>query len=171
MFSPLGRLVLIVIGLALGGSQVVAGQARGWFVIAAAALLVLGHFRHGTVWLAFRAYRGGDVEGMERRLRQVRDPARLRKQDRAYYEFLAGVAAQGRGDLGGARAHLTAAATGRLRTDNMRSIVQCHLAEVALASGDSDGAREHLDAARRLSHAPAVDRVIGDLEGRLPAAG
>ena len=101
----------------------------------------------------------------------MRDPARLRDQDRACYAFLAGVAAQGRGDLGGARAHLTAADTGRLRTDNMRSIVQCHLAEVALANGDSDGAREHLEAARRLSHAPAVDRVIGDLEGRLPAAG
>jgi hypothetical protein len=170
MFSPVMRLLLIMTGLALGALQIARGQAAGWFLVVAAALLAYGYFRYGTVWLAFRAYRRGHLEVVERRLRQVRDPARLRPQDRAYYEFLAGVVAQGRGELDRARVHLTAAASGRLRTDNVRSIVQCHLAEVALASGDGAGARWHLGEAHRLPHAPAVDGVISGLEAKLPPA-
>ena len=167
MFSPTIRLFLVVAGLIGGILRIASDEPAGWMLIAGAALLAYGYFRYGTVWLAFQAYRRGDIATVERRLRQINDPARLRPQDRAYYEFLSGVAAQHRADLDSAHAHLSAVSAEHLRTDNIRSVLECHRAEVAFERGNLDGARRHLDAASQLRHGPAIDDAIKALQTKL----
>jgi hypothetical protein len=73
MFTPLARLLLVSAAVALGGREIASGRPWGWALMTGAALLALGYFRYGTIWLAFRAYRRGDLERLARRIRQVRD--------------------------------------------------------------------------------------------------
>jgi len=167
MFGPVVRLLLGASALALGVVHIARGNPTGWIAVGIAVLLAYGYFRYGTVWLAFQAYRRADIDGIERRLRQVLAPGMLRAQDRVYYEFLAGIVAHRNGDFAAAREHLIAAANGPLRTDNLRSTVQCHLAQVATDSGDAAAARLHVEAARRIPHSTALDRLITELEAKL----
>ena len=170
MLTPFVRLLLILIAVAVGAIYAFRGESLGWLLLAAAGLLAVGYWRHATVWLAFQAYRRGDVDGVERHLRVVRDADRLSSADRAYFDFLRGVLAQARGDLEEARRSFTAAAAGPLRTGNMRSGVQYHLAAISLERGDKNAARSHLDEARRWPHNSHVAERLATIEQQLTSS-
>ena len=145
MFTPFVRLLLILTAVAAGVTYVLRGESLGWLLLAAAGLLAVGYWRHATVWLAFRA-------------------------DRAYFDFLHGVVAQARGNLEEARRSFSAAAAGPLRTGNMRSGVQYHLAVISLERGDKDAARSHLDEARRWPHNRQVAERLATIEQQLTSS-
>lgn len=170
MLTPFVRWVLVLIGLAAGAIQLRRGEWVGWIVIAAAAVLAAGYWRNATVWLAFRAYRRGDLAGIERHLGAVRDTTRLSSENRAYYDFLHGVIAQARGNLEEAGKSFSAAAGGPLRTSNMRSVVHHHLAVISLERGDKSAARSHLDEARRWPHNAHVAELLGTTERQLTSS-
>jgi hypothetical protein len=133
---------------------------------AAAAFLVWGGIRHGSVWLAFNAYRRSDWDRVRALLAATR-PYSLGRQDRAYYDWLQGVILARDGRFDAARASLITAAGGPLRTSNARTLVHCHLADVALCVNDRPAAAEHIAQARCLDHRPEVDEMLSALETRL----
>lgn len=164
MYGTRSRFVLIAVALGLGIFQLRAGSALGWLTLAAVPLLAWSHFRHGTVFAAFLAYRKADYARVHRLLAQVRRPELLRAQDRAYYDFLHGVDAQRQGDYAAARDAFQAALQGPLRTRNMIGIVHLHLARAALAAGDADAARAHVQSARAYAHRDATLEEIARVE-------
>lgn len=167
MYTPLGRVLCGILSLMLFAHFVSRGAVYGWVFLLPAPLLIYGYVRYGTVTLAFQAYHQRNWPRLERLLRQTRWPERLRAQDRAYYEFLCGAAAQARGDTATAHTYFAAVEPELLRTDNIRSILECHRAEVALACGDGSAARQHLDSARRYPHRAEVAAAIQALESAL----
>jgi hypothetical protein len=171
VFTPLVRLTLAAFCLAMAALSWRASPGRAVLFLAAAALFALGYWRQGTVWLAWRAFVRGDHERMERRLAKVPRPPQLGSGQRAYYELLQGVIRLRRGDLEGARTHFTAAAAGRLRTENDRALVEAQLAEVALELGDASAARAHIASALALEPRAEIVTAVRALEARLPAAG
>jgi hypothetical protein len=64
-------------------------HAALWFL--GAASLGLGYFRHGTVWLAFRAQRRGNTERAKRLLQEIVYFNWLSSQSQVYYQFLVGI--------------------------------------------------------------------------------
>jgi hypothetical protein len=135
-----------------------------------ALFLIWGYFRYGAIQLAFQAHLRGRDADVERFLRQTRYPDLLRPSDRAYFEFMHGMLAAAKGEHATAKAHLERAAKGPLRTDNMRSVICCHLAAIAIAEGDKAAAGKQLEQARAIPHQKGTDAMIVQLEEALLAA-
>lgn len=157
-------LVMCVVMTALGLRQ---GNWWPYVFGPAALLLVYGYFRYGAVQLAFQAHLRGRDKDVERFLAQTKYPDLLRPSDRAYFEFLHGMLAAGKGEHAVAKAHLERAAKGPLRTDNMRSVICCHLAAIAIAEGDKADAEKQLAEARAIPHQKGTDAMIVKLEEAL----
>jgi hypothetical protein len=171
MFSLHARAALILLCVGLGTYLLAAGRiVEGVCALVPAPLLVYGYFRHGTVWLACRAFRAGRPDRARALLEQIRFPERLRSQDRAYYEMLRGLLARQRRDWAAARDHFRRARGHNLRTANDRSLVECVLAEALLECGETAAAREHLELARGHDHKPEVAAAIRQLEEILGGA-
>jgi outer membrane PBP1 activator LpoA protein len=167
MYSPMTRLVLILTGLALGSWMILSGQAIGAPFLVAAAMLIWGHFRYGTVWLAWRAAKRGDLAKAHELLGKIRSPDKLTPQSRAYYHWLTGCIAAENDQPALAQRNLGLAASGRLRTENDRSIVLCQMARICLDQGEPDAARGHLAAARAIVQKDAVSQMIEEIQARL----
>ena len=164
------RIALAVMGgvaaaLAFLGGRWVLGSAY----LAAALLFIRGQRRYGSVWLAFRAFRQRDMGRVRELLRSVDHPERLDPRHRAYFDWMSGVLAADAQDFQLARTLLTRAAEGALRTDQDRSIVHFHLAEIAQFNREPAAARHHLGEARRLTRSPELLDLIAALEERLIA--
>jgi len=129
--------------------------------------LIWDALRNGSIWSGFHAFRHGDLGTVRYSLAQIRWPNLLNAESLAYYHWLKGVIDVADSRFAAAKVHLLVAASGRLRTENDRSLVHCLLAEVALQETEMDVAREHLRHARALQHHPNVDRMINNLSARL----
>jgi hypothetical protein len=164
MFSSRVRLLLAATCFAIGSAFLFWRVILAVPMFVAGALFVWGHWRYGTVWLAFQRYRKGDMDAVERLLNQVRDPASLQAQQRAYYEFLQGTVQVLRGHPHRAKPHFLRAIEGPLRTDRMRSITHAHLAAVELALDNAGNAESHAARARALGLPESLDAALGVLE-------
>jgi RimJ/RimL family protein N-acetyltransferase len=161
------RLVLIFILVALGMLFVEVKTSYALLVWLGAILVLVGHFRTGTVWLAFRRFRKGDLEGARRLLGSVRYPRWLNAQHRAYHDWMRGALAL-KDDLPAeAVRHLDRASVGRLRTENTRCGVFLTLAEALLELGEREKAREVVEAARSLPHSAQLDHLLDRVSRRL----
>jgi hypothetical protein len=74
------------------------------------------------------------------------------------------------GSVTQASEHLARVASRDLRTDNIRSKLECHRAEVALARGEREVAQAHLVAARGISHRDDTEAFIQRLATQLGTA-
>jgi hypothetical protein len=167
MFGNGLRLVLLLGLLALGLFQISVGSPFGFVMLFAALMLVVGHFRHGTLFAAHKAYRNADFSRLRKLLAQISRPELLRPQDRAQYEFLSGVISQQDGDSATALRQFSAAPEGRLRTRELRGIVHLHSAEVSLAAGEVTAARSSAELARKYSRDQPTLDAISRFEQRL----
>jgi len=163
MFSPWVRLLLITAGLGIGIHHIERGDALGWLPLAAAALLVYGYFRYGTVQWAFQAYKRADMERVRRRLAHTPFPKILAAQSRAYHHWLSGVIALTDGDLDTARRRLTLAVGGNLRTPRNHASVALVLASVEREAGNEDAARRWAGESRRLWRSEETEEVFASL--------
>ena len=159
-----------VLLLTLATFQLRAGSWYGWLLLAGPVLLIWSYLRYGTVRDAFQAHLRGDEDEVVRLLGQMRFTALLRPQDKAYFEFLSGTVAQRVGNHRAAREHFSRSERGPLRTDNMRSVIFCHLAAIEIEEGRPKEATAQLQRARECPHQPATDNMIAALEQRLGAA-
>lgn len=169
-FTPHLRLILVLLCAAL--TLMFASHALPVTVVPLLCGLVLlwDYFRNSGVWIGFRAFRQGNLLRARRAVGSVRWPHLLSRRSLAYYHWLRGVLDAADGRLQAARVHLLVAATGALRTENDRSLVQCLLAELALQEGDRATAAEHVRLANALGHHGEVVRIITALRRRVDGA-
>lgn len=170
MFGLPTRILLISLLAAVAFLQIRAGHWVGWVAIAGALLLVWGYLRYGTIHAAFQAHLKGDDEAVVQLLAQTKVTAFLRPQDRTYFDFLSGTVAQKQGKLEAARESFQRAGLGPLRTDNMRSVIYCHLAAVEIAAERPQAAAENLEKARACPHRAETDEMIAQLETAIAEA-
>lgn len=171
MFSNVVRLAIILFALVTGAYHLVHGDALGLLYGGAAVLLVWSYFRNGSLWLAFRAYRQGNLPQMKKHLEETKHPSHLSAQSKAYFDMLKGISLAEDERLEESYKSLLAASEGKLRTSNVRSAVEIHLADVAIQMGNYETATRHIAQARGLDHQPALDPFIDDLEHRVTGAG
>lgn len=156
MFSTPIRAILVVTALSVGAWQLSRGHSSALWLVAAAVLLAYGHFRYGSVWLAMRALRAGNVDRAGRLLAQVKHPATLSSQQRAYFELASGLLAARAGADIEAEQHFRSALDHRLRTENDRCIAEVELARLLAKRGERVAARELLARARSRQANPDV---------------
>jgi|GEM_PF-1229266 len=125
-----------------------------------AGWLVWDYLRHNAIWLAFSAFRAGDLAQVRRWLTQIKWPNWLAPVPKTYYHWLRGAVEAADDRLEAARVHLLVAAAGPLRTENDRALVECLLLEVALLAGDHEAARKHLRLAQALDHSSEVTPLL-----------
>ena len=169
MLPPGTRLLVVMLLLGTGLYVLLMGHWAGLLFIAGALLLAWGYMRRSPVHAAFAAFKRGESERAEALLAGIPDPSRLAAQDRAYYHWLRGLLLGNREELEASREQLEEAARGRLRTENDRCLIHCHLAHLTLQTGDRKAAEHHLEQARKLPHKPAVDGLIRQLETEMDA--
>lgn len=143
------------------------GATWGGALAAVGLYLIWDYLRQNGIWLAFNAFRHGDMAELKRHLADVRWPSVLNKTTRAYYHWMTGVAEIADGRYAAAKVHLLVAATGELKTENDRSLVQCLLAETSLLIEDRSAAREHLRLASALTSNDHIQKIISRLQQQL----
>jgi pentatricopeptide repeat protein len=175
MYTPLTRVLLFLFMLALAAEARM--RDRWWLAIAclaAGALLVVGYYRNGTVWLAWRAMKKQRFDRARRLLATIRSPERLSAYQRACYEYLSGILPA----LGGgtsdapeaAIAHLRRARDGWRGLPNNRCLATLVLVEYLVRAGDLREARSLLEEARQTDHRPDVGAILATAEKLVQAA-
>lgn len=166
MFTPRERLLCGSVWALLTLAAVRIDPLALWLTLPGPVFLTWGYFRYGAVTRAFHAYYAREWTDLRAYLDHTVSRRLLSAQTRAYFDLLEGVWALYASDPRGARTPLSQVDPRLLRTDNIRSKLECHRAEAALGVNDIEAARAHLAAARALAHESSVDDWIRALEAR-----
>ena len=146
MLSPNLRLLLI-------GLFAVSGVASLFFpwgnyvtfaLFATAAILLLGHFRHGPILAVLMALRQGKIQQAEQLLQSVKRPDWLSKRYRAYYHFATSLVATHRQDVDAAEQYAQLALDEQYLQPREEAILVYNLARVAYEREDWARSRHHL---------------------------
>lgn len=171
MYSPIVRILLGVTALLMAYYSYSQGKMTScYLMLGVVALVISGYFRNGTVYIAFRQLRKGNVQQAEKHLLKVRKPALLSKSQRSYYHFTAGCIALNKQQLDAAEEHFNTALSLGLRTSNDICIATLNLAIVALERKDLESAQDILKRAKKIKHKPGLQPEIERVEGELATA-
>jgi hypothetical protein len=164
MYPKNVRWFLVAVAAALGVLAIPERPTQAAMFLLGAALLAVGHFRYGTVWLAFRAQQHGNTERAKQLLRQIAVPDRLTPQNQAYYHLLVGMHALEAGSHKDSYAALARVDLRRLRSDNDRSLTEALLAAASLNLGERERTKLHLGQARAYAHRSAIGALIDSID-------
>jgi tetratricopeptide (TPR) repeat protein len=167
MFPPLIRMMLI--GLSIVAAIVALNQGRETWILyfGAAIFLVFEHFKGGSIWLAFQAYRKQNFDKVRKYLSATKKPEWLRPSSRAYYHFLSGVISTIDKDYKKAKDLFLLAVNVGLRTDHMQSVTYCILADTSLHLNELDEAKAFFEKAKKIPHRDEIQPMFEDLSNRI----
>ena len=165
MLSPWLRWLLIAVLLGFAFVHGRSGEGPLAFVFGlGAVLLVVGHFRYGSVQAAFRAVARKDLARAQKLIEATRAPQLLSARHRSYFHWVHAALAEGRGDLPGARDRLQRVLALPLRSPNDRTLAWCTLARLHHELGDRDAARQALAEASGHARGTRAAALVAKLE-------
>ena len=146
-----GRLIAACIGLVLIVYVASVGQYSLIIYIAGfLAYLLWSHFRDGTVFLATQAFHKQDYQKTKELLAEIKNPDRLRKRRRNFYEFMMGNIALKEERIDEAEYHFQLASRLPWRRDHEKGMVMINLANINLRKKEYDRVIAYLDVAENL---------------------
>lgn len=167
MLPPLIRLLLIILSIIVFIVTLVQGKEL-WFVyLGIAFFLVLEHFKGGSIWLAFQAYRKQNFEKVRKYISSTTRPEWLRPSNKAYYHFLSGVISILDKDFKKAKESFLLAVNGELKTNHLKCVTYCMLADTSLHLGELEEAKTFLQKARNTPHRDEIEPMFDDITKRL----
>ena len=170
MLTNRNRLVVVAGSAAVGVWLSLSGShTTGLLFLVASAILGVGYFRYGPVWLAMRALGRGETDTAASYLSSIADPQRLERQSRAYFELASGFVPAERGHLTDAQQHLRKALELPLRTPNDRALAEVNLARLLVGTANAE-AGELLDRAAQRPTKPQVEAEVARVRELLRAA-
>jgi len=140
------------------------------FVAFAIAYLVWAHFRQGTVALAAKAYHNQDLDKAGNLLREVKNPDRLARNRRGYYEFIMGNIELKKANFAAAETHFQIASRFPLRNENDKGFVLVQLANLNLRKREFEKAQAYVDVAKELKISSRVQDIIKKIENEIHKA-
>ncbi len=171
MFSSKARIALGAIVAILAGYAAL----QGWYELSAVgglitAYMVWSYFRQGTVALASKAFHQKDYPTAERLLDQIKDPDKLARSRRGYYEFIYGNIELKRGNTLKAERHFQIASLFPLRSENDKALVLVQLANLNLAKREFEKAGVYAAKAKELKISSRVSNIIDKIEHEIQKA-
>jgi tetratricopeptide (TPR) repeat protein len=137
-------------------------------VVLGILLLTWSYFRQGTVLLASKAFHDKDYVKAEDLLRQIKDPDRLSKNRRGFYEFIYGNIELNRNNFDEAERHFQIASRFPLRNENDKAIILVQLANLSLRKQDFEKAKAYAEKAKSLKISARVQNIIQKIEKEIP---
>ena len=128
------------------------------------ALLVWGYFREGTVVMAAREFHEKNYDAAEELLKEIKDPDKLSRHRRGFYEFIYGNLELNRQNYLEAEKHFQIASNFPLRNQNDKAIVLVHLANLNLRKKDPERALAYVEKARTFKITSRVRNIIENIE-------
>ena len=164
MFSLPVRILLILVMAASGSYLLARGQPSGYYLLAAAGLLVFGYFRYGPIRPAFVALQHGNTELAKNLIATIRYPNLLNRESRAYLHWINGMLeSMDEGRLAFAQEQLQLALDLGVRTSNDKCVLVASLAQLAAKSDDLAHARQLLEQAESIPHRDEASAFIDEL--------
>ncbi len=168
MLTPAFRIILILMAVAI--SMLSYLQAWYWGVAAGALIIVVvlvGHYRNGTVWLAMAEMHKGRHERARKLLGYVSEVHRLSPKNQALYALTKGFLLKEDGELAEAKTWLLQAAESDKLNGRNRAVAYSNLAIMAADQGAHKRAIEHLDNLRHLPCTPKQKSWAGQFQKEL----
>lgn len=165
MLTARARFAVITIALILLGWTVYEQVYELSALIGFGILFVIyGYFKEGTVVLASKAYHNKDLIKTEKLLKEVKNPDRLKKSRRGYYEFMYGNIELSRTNLAEAERHFQIASRFPLKNENEKALVLTQLANLNLMKKEFQKATAYLEIAKELKASARVKNIIEKIE-------
>ncbi|WP_156306007.1 hypothetical protein [Sphingobacterium endophyticum] len=120
------------------------------YIFGGIAYLVWSYFKEGTVYLATQAFHKQDYEKTKRLLAEIKNPDKLRKGRRNFYEFMMGNIALKEEKIEEAEYHFQLASRLPWRKDNEKGMVLINLANINLRKHDYERVQAYLDVTNKL---------------------
>jgi tetratricopeptide (TPR) repeat protein len=133
-------------------------------VVLGIILLIWSYYKQGTVMLAAKAFHQKDYNKAEHLLQEIKDPDRLSKNRRGFYEFIYGNIELQRNNYEDAEHHFQIASRFPLRNQNDKGIVLVQLANLNLRKREYDKAKAYVDKAKTLKISARVQDIIQKIE-------
>jgi hypothetical protein len=167
MFPPLIRLLLIILSIVAFVVTLVQGKSTWVLFLVATFFLVSENFKGGSIWLAYQAYRKQNFEKVRKYISSTTRPEWLRPSNKAYYHFLSGVISSLDKDFKKAKESFLLTVNGEPRTDHLKCVTYCLLADTSLHLGDLEEARTFLENAQKTPHRDEAKPMFDDIIKRL----
>jgi hypothetical protein len=162
---------MLVVALVIGGNLLYTGDRWAYGAFGVAGLIAFGHFRFGSVMLAFRAMQAEQYDRAQRLLKGVHFPQLLSLSQRFYFELASGAVAGHLQQPDVEEQHYRTALEFAANNERDRSVVELELAELLAERGAAGEALEILDQAREHPCTPSVQDEIDRLTESLEATG
>lgn len=164
MFTPIIRILLISLAIAMAIFKYSKGQyIETTLLVFAAALIIYGHFKYGTVYTAFQHLRRENYKKAEALLIKIKDPEKLSKSSKSYYHFTQGFILLDKGDLDDSFSELNKALQIGLRTKNDTAIVLLNLGAIEFERKNYKKAKEYTLQSKEFDSKPLVKTEIEKL--------
>ena len=128
------------------------------------AYLFWSYFKHGTVALAAKAYHNKDLGKAEQLLKEIRNPDRLARNRRGYYEFMLGNIELQKQNFAAAETHFQIASRFPLKNQNDKGIVLVQLANLNLRKKEFEKAEAYINVAKELKISARVQSIVQKIE-------
>ena len=168
MMNLKARLIVIAVAvILLGWTLYERTYEVSAFIAFAIAYLAWAHFRQGSVALAAKAYHNQDLEKAQKLLQEVRNPDRLARNRRGYYEFIMGNLELKKNNFAAAETHFQIASRFPLRNENDKGFVLVQLANLNLRKREFEKAQAYVDVAKDLKISSRVKDIIQKIENEI----
>ncbi|WCO03604.1 tetratricopeptide repeat protein [Psychroserpens ponticola] len=136
-------------------------------MLLAAGLIIYGHYRYGTVYIAFQELKKENYDKAEKLISKIKNPDLLSKGQKSYYHFTQGAIASNNDEWEKSYSEWSKAIEIGLRTENDTSIALLNLANVELERKNFDKANDFIAKVRELNLKPLVksetDRIQNEI--------
>ena len=136
----------------------------GLLAILLACFVLWSHFKHGSVLMASKHFKNSDFLKARKFLAETKNPERLAKSRRGYYEFMQGNMALRDEDYKQAEFHFQIASRFPIGGKNEKSYVLIHLANLALRKRDTVRAGAYVEKAKGLAISARSNEIINKIE-------
>lgn len=137
------------------------------YILGGIGYVVWSHFREGTVSLATQSFHKQDYEKTERLLNEIKNPDRLRKGRRNYYEFMMGNIRLKQDQVDEAEYHFQLASRLPWKRDAEKGFVFINLANINLRKKNYDRVPVYIDLAKKLRLTERQQGIIQKIEVEL----
>ena len=137
------------------------------YIFGGIAYLVWSFLKEGTVYLATQAFHKQDYEKTKRLLAEIKNPDRLRKGRRNFYEFMMGNILLKEEKIEEAEYHFQLASRLPWRRDHEKGMVLINLASINLRKKEYDRVEGYVDAAEKLKLTARQESILEKIKNEV----
>ena len=168
MYSPIVRLILLVLALFMAWKSYLGGNMTSTYMsVVAIGLIIWGYFKNGTVYGSFQLLKKEKYDEAEKLLSKTKYPELLKKSQKSYYHFIKGFIELNRKNYEISSEQFATAIEMGLRTENDKAVANLALSEIELKKSNFERAQLILDNLKSTELKPEVRTELGRIQNEI----